>query len=158
MPLLHIYSDLVHRLVLVVAERVSRSRDDFKVLLGDARLCAQDLEQVGVALGGHLGENLHHIVLVDFGGMFLDVSLEFRILVLDFFDGSVVEFVQFRLVVFLFVEVNLELLDFVFLSRLSRIVLLRENQHEVLVFLDHFRHLDSLGVLFAGERFCVCVN
>ena len=66
--LLHVYSDFVHWLALVAAEAISRGGDDFQVLLGDARLCAQNLEKVGVALGCHLGENLHHVVLVAFRG------------------------------------------------------------------------------------------
>ncbi len=90
--------------------------------------------------------------------MFLDVSLEFLVLFFNFFDGPVVEFVQFRLVVLLLIEIDLELLDLVFLGGLSRVVVLREGQHQVRVLLDHFRHLGGLGVLFAGERISVCVN
>ena len=124
--LLHVYSDFVHWLALVAAEAISWGGDDFQVLLCDSRLCTQNLEQVCVALGCHLGENLHHVVLVDFGRVFLDVCLEILVAFVHLVDGSVIKFIQFSLVVLLLVEINLELLDLVFPGRLSRVVVLRE--------------------------------
>ena len=90
--------------------------------------------------------------------MFLDVCLEILVAFIHLVDGSVIKFIQFRLVVLLLVEINLELLDLVFPGRFSRVVVLRECENEVRIFLDHFRHLDGFGVLFACERFCVCID
>ena len=156
--LLHVDGHFVHRFAFVAAELVSRGRDDFYVVFRDAGLFAQHFQQVRIAFCGHLRKDLHHVVLVDFGGVFLGVGLESLAAFLDFFNGPIIQFIQLGLVVRFFIVVNFELLNLVFPGGLARVVILRVGEDELRVFSDGFGHLDGLCVLFARECIAVRVN